>query len=84
MLEQRTYETPFNGPSLRCLLKILFPPQVHTRETVGDGATGESEVAGSEHQSFVRQIEATAVLCQVEVREQGPYDFSNGVFGCFG
>jgi len=85
MLEQGSRETPVDFSSLRCLLTILSPSKIHagSRGTVGDRATGEGEVDVREHQSFVRQIEATVVLCQVEVREQGVHDFTDEAFGYF-
>ena len=86
MLGQGSYKTPVNRSSLRCPLTILLSSKIHThpRGTVGDGATGEGEVAAYEHQSFVRQVETAAVFRQVKVREQGVHEFTDEGFGYFG
>ena len=57
--------------NLRCPLAILSSSQVRACSwgTIGDRTTGEGDVDVQEHQSFVRKIETTVVLCQAKVRE---------------
>jgi len=71
MLEHKSFAAPISRPTLRCLCKSKFP-------SPGDrGVTREIGVGGSEYQDFTERTEATAVLRQISVREQGLHDLTD-------